>query len=573
MNATTLPDNATINEDGTLASTPLNAFQPPAPPQLAANLSGTNLVVSWISPAPGFVLQQVNQLTGGTNNWLDTVDMPWLAGESNIVTLPFASGLANQFYPDPTALNAARMRRPAIPYTLATAALGCLAVWRGIILSGSAQSLPNLNAQAISNRTFSVSWPYTNSGFALQESTDLTTAAWQPSALAPDFNSNTTTFTVSAVTTHAARFFRLKQPADLRGIYIDSNALPISSNNAAALVASFSVPGVDGLVLVMSWNNLETNFNRYNWTNLDYWMSNAMAANLKVDLSLRAGDETPMWLFHSPANGGAGATPLTFSFSPSDGQSNNCQTAVIAAPWDTNFLAAWDGMLTAVSNHLSSNGAYGVREAPPPDGIESQLGRMHLPAQTADSTGLDCVSERSPHLAGGWLHALQLVVGLSNLLASGSNPFPGQIVQCRHHRPDQRDAFPPIDDNGVITNIAPADQNRPLLALASQMFRGRLVIQNNSLYPDRPAMTQTIQSAQSLGTLIAFQTNENGPGASADCDGTCYDTNYPTMLQTGIYPLGSTNSLRAQYIEIFAADALAFTNAILQAHQELFAPL
>ena len=97
VNATTLPDNATINEDGTLAATPVNAFQPPAAPQLAAALFGTNLMVSWISPAPGFVLQEINQLNGGTNNWLDTTDTPWLAGASNIVTLPLVSGTPASF--------------------------------------------------------------------------------------------------------------------------------------------------------------------------------------------------------------------------------------------------------------------------------------------------------------------------------------------------------------------------------------------------------------------------------------------------------------------------------------------
>lgn len=98
VNATTLPDSETINEDGTLVVTPANAFQPPAAPQLAAALSGTNLTVSWVSPGPGFVLQQVNQLTGNPNNWLDASSTPWLAGASNIVTLPLAPGTDGQFY-------------------------------------------------------------------------------------------------------------------------------------------------------------------------------------------------------------------------------------------------------------------------------------------------------------------------------------------------------------------------------------------------------------------------------------------------------------------------------------------
>jgi hypothetical protein len=95
VNASTLPDSGTINEDGTLAATPANAFQPPAAPQLAANLSGTNFVVSWISPSPGFVLQQVKKLNG---NWVDATNAPWLEGSSNIVTVPLVVGTASQFY-------------------------------------------------------------------------------------------------------------------------------------------------------------------------------------------------------------------------------------------------------------------------------------------------------------------------------------------------------------------------------------------------------------------------------------------------------------------------------------------
>jgi hypothetical protein len=45
---------------------------------LAANLSGTNIVVSWVSPGPGFVLQQINRLNGGINGWLDATNTPWL---------------------------------------------------------------------------------------------------------------------------------------------------------------------------------------------------------------------------------------------------------------------------------------------------------------------------------------------------------------------------------------------------------------------------------------------------------------------------------------------------------------
>jgi hypothetical protein len=118
------------------------------------------------------------------------------------------------------------------------------------------------------------------------------------------------------------------------------------------------------------------------------------------------------------------------------------------------------------------------------------------------------------------------------------------------------------------------------LTLAGQKFPGHLVIQNNSLYVNEPAQDETIQSAQSLGTLIAFQTNEDlgGTGGGAVCGARgettpCGDATYLEMLETGIYPLGRSNSLRAQYIEVFAANVNAFPGDVEQAHLELLAEM
>jgi hypothetical protein len=50
----------------------------------------------------------------------------------------------------------------------------------------------------------------------------------------------------------------------------------------------------------------------------------------------------------------------------------------------------------------------------------------------------------------------------------------------------------------------------------------------------------------------------------------CTAATYLEELETGIYPLGKDSSLRAQYIEVFAANVNAFPLDILQAHNELF---
>jgi hypothetical protein len=53
-------------------------------------------MVSWVSPAPGFVLQQINNL--GSGNWVDATNSPDLLGASNVVTLPISAGASNVFF-------------------------------------------------------------------------------------------------------------------------------------------------------------------------------------------------------------------------------------------------------------------------------------------------------------------------------------------------------------------------------------------------------------------------------------------------------------------------------------------
>jgi len=96
VNATTIANAKAINEDG--AYTPIaNAFQLPAAPRLTANHGGGNVQVSWISPAPGFVLQQAGSLSA-TPSWTDATNGPALTGMSNVVVLPLLNDSTNQFF-------------------------------------------------------------------------------------------------------------------------------------------------------------------------------------------------------------------------------------------------------------------------------------------------------------------------------------------------------------------------------------------------------------------------------------------------------------------------------------------
>ena len=96
VNATTLANSNAISEDGAKV-TVANAFAAAAAPVLSAGVDGTNVVVSWTSATPGFVLQQTGSVTNGVVNWADATNQPALAGASNVVTFAIAGG-TNQFY-------------------------------------------------------------------------------------------------------------------------------------------------------------------------------------------------------------------------------------------------------------------------------------------------------------------------------------------------------------------------------------------------------------------------------------------------------------------------------------------
>jgi hypothetical protein len=443
----------------------------------------------------------------------------------------------------------------------------CLVLAGGV--SAPAQNLPLLSIQTASNQTFRVAWPYTNTGFTFQESNVVTN--WQSSARTPAFDSNSASFSVTGSIANSTDFFRLKRPTDLRGIYIFVNlATPTNAPGAGVFEAALNVPGVDGMLLAGDWSAIETNLNQYNWSHLDQWIHYATGHVAKIDLAIQAGNGIPPWLFQPPPDG-ADATPLVFTVSPHGGASGQCIEETNTLIWDPAFLTNWSSMLSVLSNHLKTNGTYDKITLLRLTGINRTTDELRLPAETAASTGLMCVSNAPAIWASNGFTPTKLLSGWSNIVASFSASFPDKTF-CAAIIPSN--AFPQIDDNTNII-IAP-NENEPLLQLAGQMLPGRFVVQFNFLLTTNPASPAVISSAQNYASLPAYQVNEwLGSTGGAACGGSvtnptpCDDAAFLQMLETGIYPLGQTNPLRSQYIEVFATNAIAFTNAIWQAHQEL----
>ena len=221
--------------------------------------------------------------------------------------------------------------------------------------------------------------------------------------------------------------------ADLRGIYVYTNDVSqIATGTANQLTASFSVSGVDGVAIVIGWNAIEPALGQYSFTLLDQWIGQVSALGKKIDLVILAGASTPPWLFQ-PEPAGAGATELNFTVSPHAGETGVCDTVNMVAPWDPAFLTQWDAMLAAVSAHLKSAGTYNAITLVRLTGINRTTEELRLPAETAQSTGLACVSNSIAtwHQAG--YRPSLLLQGWNTVLGSLRKASPINRSPCSHY--------------------------------------------------------------------------------------------------------------------------------------------
>lgn len=365
--------------------------------------------------------------------------------------------------------------------------------------------------------------------------------------------------------------------ADIRGMYVySSDVSQISKGYANNVTAALHLVGMDGIVLVIGWGAVEPAMGQYQWSTLDSWLTTAETSGRKVDLTITAGNDTPAWLFQPPPTG-AGAKAVAFTISPHGGATGVCDSETIAPPWDPAFLARWDALLVALAAHLKAAGLYNTVTLLRLTGINRTTDELRLPAETPQSTGLACVSDALAiwQAAGYRPSLLQSAwdqVTSSFQKSFGDKSFSVAIIP--------QNAFPAIAEDGSIIKGPSPDLNASLLSAASHKLPGRLVVQFNFLMPGEAASAVVVQAAQTLGTLAAFQTNEylGSTGGGAACSEPvtnptpCTSATFLALLQTGIYPLGVANPLRAQYIEVFPANANAFQADILQGHDELVPP-
>jgi hypothetical protein len=387
-----------------------------------------------------------------------------------------------------------------------------------------------------------------------------------------------------------------------RGVYLYSLNVAVekSPSKAPQVIQALEEPGTDGITLVQGWQDVEPSHGIYVWNLMprgqslfDQWLAAAVGTGKKINLAIRAGKDTPCWLFRKqaqscgPAYTGsyAGAKAWRFEVSAHQGLADRgCQTVDMATPWDPVFLAEWDSMLAAVSSHLKDVGAYESVDMVRLTGInrttdEFRLPEEILPSPCTDSDGVTHTDTNSisTWLAAGYRPSL-LTQAWNAITTSFLARFPDKTFNVPIIPIDTGQGqfpFPEIDEGGcVYTSIVmPSIWNTPqpipdgtcpnkasgadsqlhtvlfnLLGIAANKFPRHLIVEFENLANSQTANSTVVEAASELGTMSAFMTNNYfaalpGAGAGAACGGGFIDPQpcsssaaYLALIDIGVYP-------------------------------------
>jgi hypothetical protein len=345
-------------------------------------------------------------------------------------------------------------------------------------------------------------------------------------------------------------------------------------------------PGVDGLLIHLRWSQISSSRETYVWDPLDAAIGLASHYSKRFEIGIVIGGATPAWVT-APAPTGMGAIHGKFQINASS--AGTCPTFTMAAPYDPNFLAAFDDLLHQLSMHLRANRNYAHLGLIKLFGMTTTTDELRLPAVDHCAGGSDPVKiwmklkYKPSKVEAAW----------NTMLQSYLKYFPDKAFSIGFIGVN---AFPAINEKGkaIPAQLAKARSAQfvaRLIADAGKAMPGHLAVGFDSLSLDVPtsvasyysSRSEMFHDAQAAGARIGWQTNEllgEYPGDGAACKGTTVQDAMPcensaqfrAMLFQGIYPYGKTNTppaLQGVYMEMFPQNITAWPIAVGDARRNL----
>jgi PKD repeat protein len=212
---------------------------------------------------------------------------------------------------------------------------------------------------------------------------------------------------------------------------------------------------VDGVLLRTEWNAVETAAGVYNWSYLDGQVAAAAAAGKKVSLVVKAGANTPAWVYT------AGAASFAYT-DPKTGL-----PASMPLPWDPVFLADWTQFIKALGVRYASWAAVAQVKV---EGLSLSSEETNLPNSSTDTTNWQAAGYTRVKVENAW----------QTIADAYSHAFPDTKIAFIV----VPNSFAPIDDYGNIF-ISPGGGDPTLvnylINLGISRYGQQFIVQNNGL--------------------------------------------------------------------------------------------
>jgi hypothetical protein len=137
-------------------------------------------------------------------------------------------------------------------------------------------------------------------------------------------------------------------PRAVSGIF----ALSPEDSPYAMQDAIWQSTNLTGVFIRMRWNDVHLGTNRFNWSEMDALIEEAVNHGKVYSLGFKAGHRgTPQWIFSATSNA-APVTPLDFGLTQAG------RPSYLGSPADPNFRKHYFDLLTAAAAHLRERNAY-----------------------------------------------------------------------------------------------------------------------------------------------------------------------------------------------------------------------
>ncbi len=310
------------------------------------------------------------------------------------------------------------------------------------------------------------------------------------------------------------------------GIYITSSA--IDAGFSPSIVSN---EDIEGIYLRLSWNSIEPEDDKYNWSFIDQQIAQAIQYNKKVVIGIVSGRYTPEWVF------GAGVPKLQFSEINHRGKGKKAFSVAVAPPWDSKYQSFILDMQTSLRDHLKAKpGFYDALIMVKFTGMNINTNEMRLPSQDKVTNGKDVTSDAIVIWQSAGYKPSKIISAFSKLMDGTIGIFPDKAISVPYI-PDPQ-SFPAINEQGAECKPYEQTVTEQIINLIGKKYNKQVLVQWNALRSGGK-MSKYINMATSQGIAVGFQLAENEFRINASGSDASFDELVKTSIDNKAYYLES----------------------------------